>query len=139
MGINFGVYTSLESDKQGIVWLSLYQQSLRFFATSTDHSINLCEPQLWKWPNIPLYTFILVPWWLKGKLPLKWRAHCLLIKGKSEAVECPQLPRQVGLNDMYFAYYNNIVGFQGQDTHNTTQPEGNVLLNSGETGVPGMI
>lgn len=40
---------------------------------------------------------------------------------------------------MYFAYYNNIVGFQAQDTHNTTQPEGNVLLNSGETGVPGMI
>lgn len=64
------------------------EQGLRFLATCTDQSINLCEPQLWKLP----YTFVIFPWRLKDKLPLKCRTHCWLIEGKCEVVEIPLAP-----------------------------------------------
>lgn len=79
------------------------EQGLRFFATSTNLSTNLYEAQLWKLP----YTFIIVPWSLKGKLPLEWRAHCLLIEGKY-----PWLPHKVEFTNVYFSNYNSIIGFQ---------------------------
>lgn len=114
------------------------EQGLRFFATSTDQSINLCEPQLWKLPC----TFVIFPWWIKGKLPLKWRAHCLLrenVRLQNASGSHTKQNLTIRILKIIITQQDFRIHINSQEKRNAAHAEVNVLLNSGDIGTPGII